>query len=36
VIGIEPRTVDRGMELSEEIQAKFPRIIELVLEELKC
>jgi hydrogenase maturation protease len=35
VIGIEPKSLDMGMELSSEIKAKIPRIIELILEELK-
>jgi len=34
VIGIEPRSMDTGMELSPEIREKIPRIIELVLDEL--
>jgi hydrogenase maturation protease len=35
VIGIEPESLEMGMELSPEIKAKIPRIIELVLDELK-
>lgn len=35
VIGVEPKSLKMGMELSPEIKAKIPRIIELVLEELK-
>jgi len=35
VIGIEPLSLDMGMELSPEIREKIPRIIELVLDELK-
>ena len=35
VIGIEPESLEMSMELSPEIKAKIPRIIELVLEELK-
>jgi len=35
VIGVEPKSLEMGMELSPEIQAKVPRIIELVLDELK-
>jgi len=35
VIGIEPKSIEVGMELSPEIQSKVPRIIELVLDELK-
>jgi len=35
VIGIEPKSLEIGMELSPEIKARIPRIIELVLAELK-
>jgi hydrogenase maturation protease len=35
VIGIEPKSLEMGMELSPEIKEKVPRIIELVLDELK-
>jgi hydrogenase maturation protease len=35
IIGVEPRSLEMGMELSPELQAKVPRIIELVLDELK-
>jgi hydrogenase maturation protease len=35
VIGIEPESLEMGMELSPKIKSKIPRIIELVLEELK-
>jgi hydrogenase maturation protease len=35
VIGIEPESLEMGMELSPEVKAKIPRIIELVLDELK-
>jgi hydrogenase maturation protease len=34
VIGVEPKSLEMGMELSPEIKAKIPRIIELVLDEL--
>jgi hydrogenase maturation protease len=34
IIGVEPKSLDMGMELSPEVQAKVPRIIELVLEEV--
>jgi hydrogenase maturation protease len=34
VIGVEPKSLDTGMELSQEIREKIPRIIELVLDEL--
>jgi hydrogenase maturation protease len=36
IIGVEPKSVDMGMELTPEIQSKVPRIIELVLDELKA
>jgi hydrogenase maturation protease len=35
IIGVEPKSLDMGMELSPEVQAKVSRIIELVLEEVK-
>jgi hydrogenase maturation protease len=35
VIGVEPKSLEISMELSPEIKAKIPKIIELVLEELK-
>ncbi len=34
VIGIEPKSLEMGMELSTEIKEKIPRIIELILDEL--
>jgi len=34
VIGIEPRSVATGMEFSQEVRAKIPRVIELVKEEI--
>jgi hydrogenase maturation protease len=34
VIGVEPKSLEMGMELSPEIKEKIPRIIELILEEL--
>jgi hydrogenase maturation protease len=36
VIGIEPQSLEMGMELSPEIKNKIPRIIELILDELKA
>jgi len=36
IIGVEPKSVEMGMELTPEIQSKVPRIIELVLDELKA
>jgi hydrogenase maturation protease len=35
VIGVEPKSLDMGMELSPEVQEKIPKIIELVLEEVQ-
>ena len=35
IIGVEPKSVGMGMELTPEIQSKVPRIIKLVLDELK-
>ncbi len=35
VIGVEPKSLEMSMELSPEIKAKIPRIIELEMEELK-
>ena len=35
IIGVEPKSLEMGMELSPEVEAKVPRIIELVLEEVK-
>lgn len=35
VIGVEPKSLEMSMELSPEIKAKIPRIIELIQEELK-
>lgn len=35
VIGVEPKSLEIGMELSPEIQAKIPRIIELIVDEVK-
>lgn len=34
IIGVEPRSLEMGMDLSPEIHARVPRIIELVFEEL--
>lgn len=33
VIGVEPKSMTTGMELSDEVKAKLPRVIELVKEE---
>jgi hydrogenase maturation protease len=35
IIGVEPKSLDMGMELSPEVAAKLPRIIELIFEEIK-
>lgn len=35
IIGIEPKSLEMGMELTPEIKAKIPRVIELIFEELK-
>jgi hydrogenase maturation protease len=35
VIGIEPRTIDFGLELSPEIEDKLPKIVNLVLKEIE-
>jgi hydrogenase maturation protease len=35
IIGIEPRTIDFGLDLSPEIEDKLPKIISLVLKEIE-
>ncbi|NWG01426.1 MAG: HyaD/HybD family hydrogenase maturation endopeptidase [Syntrophaceae bacterium] len=35
VIGIEPKSLEMGMELSPEVNAKIPRVIKLIMHELK-
>lgn len=35
IIGIEPKSLEMGMDLSPEIQAKIPGIVELVWDELR-
>jgi len=35
IIGVEPKSLDMGMELSPEVRAKLSRVIELILEEIK-
>lgn len=35
VIGVEPKSISRGMQLSEPVRAKIPRVIELVKEEVE-
>jgi hydrogenase maturation protease len=34
IIGVEPKSLEMGMELSPEVEAKVSRVIELVLEEI--
>ena len=36
IIGVEPKSLKMGMELSPEVQEKLPKIIELVLEEVQA
>jgi hydrogenase maturation protease len=35
IIGIEPKTIDFGLDLSPEVEEKLPRMIELVLKEIE-
>ncbi len=35
VFGIEPKVIDYGLELSPELEEKMPRLIELVIDEIK-
>lgn len=35
VFGVEPKTIDWGLELTPEIAAKLPRLVELVTEEIQ-
>lgn len=35
VIGVEPKNLEMGMELSPEVEAKVPRVIEIVMEEVE-
>ena len=35
VIGVEPKDISTGMELSKEVKTKIPKIIDLVLKEIK-
>lgn len=35
VLGIEPKSLEMGMELSEKVKSKVPKIIDLICEELK-
>ncbi|MGB9716676.1 MAG: HyaD/HybD family hydrogenase maturation endopeptidase [Thermodesulfovibrionales bacterium] len=34
IIGIEPKSLEMGMELSPEVKSKIPRIIDLIFEEI--
>ena len=36
IIGIEPKDMDVGLELSPEIEAQVPKVIDLVLQEVTC
>ncbi|MGI6650101.1 MAG: HyaD/HybD family hydrogenase maturation endopeptidase [Bacillota bacterium] len=35
IFGVEPQTIDWGLELTEPVQAVFPRLLELVVEEVE-
>jgi hydrogenase maturation protease len=35
IIGVEPKEISWGMELTSEVEAKIPQVVEAVLEELK-
>ena len=35
IIGIQPKTIDYGMELSNEVKKKLPKVINLVLKEIE-
>jgi hydrogenase maturation protease len=35
VIGVEPESLEMGMDLSPEVEAKVPRVIEIVMEEVE-
>jgi hydrogenase maturation protease len=35
VIGVEPKSLEMGMDLSPEVEAKVPRVIEIVMEEVE-
>ena len=35
ILGIEPNVIDYGLELSKELEEAMPRLMELVLEEIK-
>ena len=35
IIGVEPKSISTGMELSTEVKAKIPRVIELIKEEVE-
>ncbi len=36
IIGIEPKEIELGLELSPELEQKVPSIVEVVLEEIEC
>jgi hydrogenase maturation protease len=35
IIGVEPKSLEMGMELSPEVEAKIPKVIKLILEEIE-
>ncbi|AGK62201.1 hydrogenase maturation protease [Archaeoglobus sulfaticallidus PM70-1] len=35
VVGIEPKTIEEGMELSDEVKKAIPKAIEIILEEIR-
>lgn len=35
IFGVQPKSIEWGMEISPEIQALFPRLVELVLQEIE-
>ena len=35
VIGIEPAQIDAGLELSEKLSQRIPKVVDIVLEEVK-
>jgi hydrogenase maturation protease len=36
IIGVEPKEIDLGLELSPELEQKVPSVIKVVLEEIEC
>ena len=35
IVGIEPKTIDHGLDLSPEVEARLPEVVELVLREVQ-